>query len=386
MRDRMRRGWAVPALTVLALVALTGTRGVQAGQTAGQAAGQTAVAPTYRVDAAWPKLPDGQVMGPVAWVSAGANGHVWVLHRPGLVAPEQKAHVAPPVLEFDERGAFVKGWGGPGAGYDWPTTEHGLHVDLEGNFWVTGSSPNPAPSKESPTDSMVLKFDRTGAFRLQIGSRTPTAGNHDTKNLGRATSVAVYPPTHEVFVADGYGNRRLIVFDAVTGAFKRMWGAFGKPPDAGPVYHGPTGKDPIAPTGDGPEHFGNPVHCVVVSTDGLVYVCDRTHRRIQVFKTDGTYLTQVFVSRTSDPSAAGLAFSPDPAQRYLYVADYGSGRVVVMDRTSLTILTSFGQLGAGPGEFRGLHAVAVDRAGTVYTAEVGPGNRAQRFVATGTAR
>ncbi len=343
------------------------------------------VVPVFKVDAAWPTLPNDQVMGPVAAVAAGADGHVWVLHRPGLVAPDKKARVAPPVVEFDERGTFVKAWGGPGAGYDWPTTEHGLHIDHEGSFWVTGSSPNPAPSPGSPTDSMVLKFDRTGAFRLQIGDRIPAEGNQDTKRLGRSTGAAVYAPTGEVFVADGYGNRRVMVFDAVTGAFRRMWGAFGKSPDAGPVFHGPTRRDPVPATGDGPDRFGNPVHCVAVSTDGFVYVCDRTNRRVQVFKADGTYVTQVFISRTSDPSAAGLAFSPDPEQRHLYVADYGRGRIVVLDRKTLRILTSFGQMGSAAGQFNGLHAVAVDRAGNVYTAEVGPGNRAQRFVLNGTA-
>jgi DNA-binding beta-propeller fold protein YncE len=341
-------------------------------------------APIFQIDPGWPTLPHHWVTGPVAWVASGPNGHIWVFHRPRLVSEDKRASAAPPILEFDETGVFVKGWGGDGRGYDWPTTEHGLYVDYKGNIWLTGSSPNPAPSPNSPTDNMLLKFSRTGAFLLQIGGRGQLGGNKDTKNLDRATDVAVYPKTNEVFVADGYGNRRVIVFDAATGAFKRMWGAFGKPVDVDPPPPpGPTSRAPIAAEGDGPERFGNPVHCVKVSNDGLVYVCDRTNRRIQVFTVDGKYITQVFINRTADPSAAGLAFSADAQQRYLYVADYGSSHVAVLDRKSLRTLYEFGKRGARAGDFEGLHSIAVDKKGNLFTAEVVPGNRAQRFIFKG---
>lgn len=344
---------------------------------------RTATAPLFQLDPDWPKLPNGLVLGPVASVTAGPNGRVWVLHRPRLVAADKRANAAPPILEFDDKGAFVKAWGGEGPGYEWPLTEHGLRVDDKGNFWVTGSSPNPAPAPGSPTDSMVLKFDSAGKFLLQIGRRGQPGGNQDTRNLDRATDVAVYSKTNEVFVSDGYGNRRVIVFDANTGAFKRMWGAFGKPPDTDPPAQGPSLRYPIAPEGDGPERFGNPVHCVSVSNDGLVYVCDRTHRRVQVFTVDGKYVTQVFLNRTGEPSAAGLAFSADPQQTYLYVGDYGSSEIAVLDRKSLQTLYRFGKESADPGGFRGLHQVAVDSNGNFYSAEVSAGNRAQRFIYKG---
>ena len=372
----------VQILSLLAVLAAPTPEGF--GQQAAKSA--TLMAPLFQVDPAWPKLPNNWAIGPVAWVAAGRNGHVWILHRYRFVSEDKKANAAPPVLEFDGNGAFVKGWGGDATGYDWPATEHGLYIDYKGNVWVTGSSPS-GGSLTNVIDNMVLKFTSSGKFLLQIGGRGQPGGNQDTKNMERPTDVAVYPKTNEVFVSDGYGNRRLIVYDADTGAFKRMWGAFGKPVDNKPPDPvRPAGTVPrptVAPEGPGPDTFENPVHCVRISNDGLVYVCDRTNRRIQIFTPEGKYVTQVFLNRREERSASGLEFSPDSQQKYLYVADYGNSRVAVLDRKTLQVLYQFGKRSADPGDFQGVHGIAVDTKGNVYTAEVAPGNRAQRFIYKG---
>ena len=244
---------------------------------------------------------------------------------------------------------------------------------------------------------MLLKFDNKGKFLLQIGGRTASKGNADTKTVHQSADVFVWPKTNEAFVADGYGNRRVIVFDADTGAFKRMWGAFGNAPiDVPPAPRGGgagganagggRGATPALDTeGNGSQQFGGPVHAVKVSNDGLVYVADRPNRRVQVFTPDGKYVTQAFINRSgpSPQSAAGLAFSPDEPQQFLYVADYGNSHIAVLDRKSLQLLYQFGQRSEKPGDFQGLHHLAIDSKGNLYTGEVAPGARAQRFVFKG---
>jgi DNA-binding beta-propeller fold protein YncE len=378
------------------------------------------------VDATWPKVPNNWIFGTVTSVTVGQNDHVWVVHRPRTVPEAQRAQAAPAVLEFDNNGTFVKGWGGDGAGYDWPAAEHGISADYRGNLWFTGSSPS-GGSPTGPVDNMLVKFSRDGKFLLQIGGRDRPATNKDTRNVEKAADVDVYEKTNEVFVADGYGNRRVIVFDADTGAFKRMWGAFGRPPDddppsgttvasraaaaargaaAGGAARGGAaagrgaaggggaarggaargGAPAAAPADTSPEgapRFGTPVHAIKVSKDGLVYVADRTNRRIQVFSVDGKYITQMFLNRSEGASAAGLAFSPDAQQTYLYVADYGNSRLAVVNRKTLEVLYQFGKRSPAAGDFQGLHHLAADSKGNLYTAEVAPGNRAQRFIYKG---
>jgi len=293
---------------------------------------------------------------------------------------------------YDQAGNLVKSWGGPGKGYDWPSAEHGISADYKGNLWLTGSGPS-GGGPGATQDNMILKFSRDGKFLLQVGGRNQPGGNKDTKNFERATDIDVYKKTNEAFISDGYGNRRVIVLDADTGAFKRMWGAFGRPPDDDPPAPArpaaaPGGAAPAAAaappsTPEGSPRFANPVHGIKVSNDGMVYVCDRTNRRIQVFGVDGKYVNQVFINRSEAVSAAGLAFSGDPQQTYLYVADYGNSHVVVVNRKTLEVLYQFGKRSPTPGDFQGIHNLATDSKGNLYTAEVAPGNRAQRFVLKG---
>lgn len=351
---RLQRHVARSATTV-ALIVLSGSL----------AGAQT---PTYEVVASWPALPNDWVLGQVASVATGSANHVWVLHRPRTVPEEDQANAAPPVLEFDASGAFVRAWGGPDDDYEWPSNEHGIHVDTDGNVWVGGNGGSPE------ADDMLLKFSRTGDLVLQIGRRGQSGGNADTQNLHRPAESFVHSATNEVFVADGYGNRRVIVLDADSGMFKRLWGAFANEPSDTPPDPAPSDDD------TGPQQFGT-VHGIEVSNDGLVYVADRNNSRIQVFTLDGTYQTQAFVNRHAESAltVAGIAFSPDPEQRFLYVADQGNAQIHVVDRTTLEVLTSFGTEGAQPGQFRALHHIATDGLGNLYTAEAQRGRRAQKF-------
>ena len=370
-------------------------------------------APIFQVDPAWLKLPQDWVLGQGSAVAVDKHDHVWILHRPRYVGtlyekPAGKT-VAPPVLEFDATGKFIQAWGGPGNGYDWPDQEHGIYVDDKDSVWIGGSA-RPALAGPGPgnlrSDNMLLKFTNKGEFVMQIGHRDQSTGNNDTKNLYSPADVFVYSKTNEVFVSDGYINRRVIVFDADTGAFKRMWGAFGNIPVDSPdqlknartPHPNPGTRAPDTPgapagggnprpaeTGLGPDQF-NTVHAVEVSNDGLVYVADRSNRRIQVFTIDGKYVTQACINRGAPRnSASGMALSPDPEQRFLYVADFGGASVVVMDRRTLEVLYQFSDSSGTPGNFvvRGPHHMAVDSKGNLYTAEVHPGNRVQKFVFKG---
>jgi DNA-binding beta-propeller fold protein YncE len=370
---------------VVALIGVTGAF-MAAASGLGHAASKDAApngVPIYEVDPKWPVLPNEWVTGPVSSVATDRRGHVWLIHRRRDIPSAKKANAAPPILEFDEHGMFIKSWGGPGAGYDWPANEHGLFVDDQGNFWITGSNPQ-GGDPTLPTDNMVLKFDPQGKFLMEIGGKGQPGGNQDTKYLERPTNTSVYSKTQEVFVADGYGNRRVIVFDANTGTFKRMWGAFGKPPDTNPPAPLKAGTRPTPNLdGDGPLTFNNPVHCAVVSQDGFLYVCDRTNRRMQVFTVDGKYVTQVFINKNEEPSVSGVVLSQDPRQKYIFAADYGNSRIAVVDRKTLHVVYQFGRRGNAPGEFQGLHNIAIDPKGNLYTGEVVPGNRIQRFIYKG---
>jgi DNA-binding beta-propeller fold protein YncE len=336
--------------------------------------------PKFQVDSAWPTIPNGWMLGIVSSVAVDAQDHVWVLQRPRTLEPDEAARAAPPVLEFDADGRFVQGWGGPAAGYNWPASEHGIFVDHKGFVWLAG---------QGDTDQ-VLKFTRDGTFVMRIGRPGESRGNRDTRNLSQPADVWVHPPTNELFVADGYGNRRVIVFDADTGAFKRMWGAFGNEPTDG--VSDPALVDALV--GPGPPQFVPPVHAVRVSNDGLVYVSDRGGKRVQVFTLGGQFVTQVFVGREcrapdcgNGTTAAATSFSPDPAQRFLYVGNRSQARVMVLDRRTLETLDTFGRWGSAPGEFGTLHHMAVDSKGNLYVAEVTPlrpeNRRIQKFTFLG---
>jgi DNA-binding beta-propeller fold protein YncE len=332
--------------------------------------------PFFQVDPYWPKLPEGWLLGGGAGVAIDQHDNVWVIHRPATVTEQFPCcKPAPPVMEFDASGKLLQSWGGPGPGYEWPLEkdEHGIFVDYKDNVWI-GARGGAGDTEES----QILKFDNKGKFLLQIGHRGKGKGSNDTENLGQAADFFVYPKTNEVFVADGYGNRRVIVFDADTGAYKRHWGGYGNRPDDG------VSKDPVN-EGPGSQQF-TVVHKVVISHDGLLYVADRTNRRIQVFTVDGKFVREQFIARDSQArngTVSSLAFSADPQQRFLYVADQGDNLVWILERKSMSTVGSFGQLGRYAGQFNSPHGIATDSKGNLYLAEDLGGQRVQKFLFKG---
>ena len=359
----------------------------------GNAAAQ---APRFEVDPFWPRpLPNHWLLGQTIGVWVDAQDQVWIVHRSSAtLANNEKAlelkegdccQGAPPVLVFDRSGKLVKSWGGPGQGYDWPASNHGIFVDHAGMVWIGGNGPG---------DSHIMKFTQDGKFVAQYGkpnarlsgkdakgANTFTPNSSDKSNFGRVAKIFVEPKANEAYIADGYFNRRVAVLDASTGAMKRFWGAYGKPPD-----------DKVAlgtydPNASPYQHFRNPVHCADVSNDGFVYVCDRANDRIQVFRTDGTFVKEAFFAKNTKQSGSvwDVAFSRDSQQRFLYIADGMNDRVYVVQRDTLQLLTSFGDGGRQAGQFYGVHSIAVDSQGNIYTTETWEGKRLQRFVNKGLA-
>jgi DNA-binding beta-propeller fold protein YncE len=274
------------------------------------------------------------------------------------------------VIEFDGEGNVLRAWGGPGPGYDWPSNEHGISVDGRGFVWIGGNGDD---------DGQVLKFTRDGKFVMQIGRPGRQTGSADVTRLGRPAGAEVDPATGELFVADGYHNRRIIVFDAETGAYKRHWGAYGEAPsDAEKV----TLSRPVPPPQPPPRQFGNPVHCARVSRDGLVYVCDRINDRIQVFRKDGAFVKefQVEPRTAANGSVWDLALSRDPQQRFLYLADGRNNWILTLERETGQVVGTLGRPGRQAGDFHWVHDIAIDSKGNLYTGEVDTGKRVQRFV------
>jgi DNA-binding beta-propeller fold protein YncE len=333
--------------------------------------------PTFMVDAGWPKpLPNNWILGQVGGITVDWQGHIWVIHRPrsltddekgaALTPPRSKCCIpAPPVLEFNSDGDLLRAWGGPGEGTPWVGREHGIEVDERGFVWIGGNAEN---------DNTILKFTLDGQFLSQIGSIAPSKGSNETTQLGRPAQTAIDQATNEIYVADGYGNRRVIVFDATTLAYKRHWGAYGHVPDD-------TRLAPYDPTAPVAQQFGNPVHCVKLAKDGLVYVCDRINNRIQVFHKDGSFVTEWFYAKNTLGNGAvwDLAIWPDPEQTYLLCADGENNEIRVLRRDNGMVVGHFGHNGRNAGQFHWVHAMAVDAGGNVYTAEVDTGKRIQKF-------
>jgi DNA-binding beta-propeller fold protein YncE len=338
--------------------------------------------PVFQVDPKWPTIPNNWVLGEVTSIAVDARDNIWVLHRPRTIPEAQRANAAPAVLGFDAAGKLLASWGAPASGFDWPEREHGIFVDTDGFVWISGNAGWPKPAGPGSGDDMLLKFTMDGKFVMQIGKRGQSKGNTDTENVHQPADTFVDAAAKEIYVADGYGNQRIVVFDSETGKFKRMWGAFGSTP---PPAMTPNAATPQAQTTpDGPPQFGLP-HAVKVSRDGTVYVADRINNRIQLFTREGKYLRQVRMTTDNakaTPVPAGFAFSADPKQQFLYVVDSGPMlmRIVIFDRGTMTQIGSVGMPGPGLGEFNIVHHMAADAKGNLYTAEIVTNRRAQRFV------
>ena len=320
--------------------------------------------PTFEVDAGWPKVPAKWKLGDASSIAFDAQDNVFVLHRPRTLPPDQAAMSAPPVMVFDPAGNFIKAWGGAGSGLEWPEREHGIHIDYKGFVWIGGNNcPTSGLAGLKPlADDALLKFTQDGKFVMQIGRSNQSKGNADTANVHRAADTWVHPPTNELFVADGYGNHRVFVFDADTGAFKRMWGAFGNKPVDDDHCEIVTPK--TFPDGPGPDQL-SVVHAIRVAHDGTVYVADREYRRVQMFAPDGKFLKQLV--HTATTFARDLALSPDPDQQFLYVG--GGNKISILDRKTLEIVGDIAPPGIlGPG-----HHIASDSKGNIYLAQTNKG-------------
>jgi len=335
-------------------------------------------APIFEVDPYWPKpLPNHWVLGSTIGLSVDAQDHVWIVHRPGTVEDNLKAAdlkvgvccvVAPQVLHFDAAGNVVGSWGGPGQGYEWPESNHGITVDSKGDVWIGGNG---------NTDTQILKFDKAGKFLLQLGKQGTHNGSNDLVNFWRAAKIFEDPAANEMYIADGYGNRRVMVLDRETGKYKRHWGAYGAKPDDVKVPPYQDGQPPS-------KHF-NTVHCANVSKDGLVYVCDRVNDRVQVFRKDGTFVKEAFFDTKTLRSGSvwDMTFSRDPQQTYIYMANGVDEKIMIVRRDTLEVLTSFGDGGRQPGQFFGVHNLDTDSRGNLYATETYSGARVQRFLYKG---
>ena len=350
--------------------------------------------PIFERDGGWPKFPAKYKAGFGSDVESDAQGHVWVLMRTRALEEEenkkpaaQRREIAPSVLEFDQSGNFIQGWGGKdGPNYKWPANEHGLTIDSKGFVWILGSAEanknNPA---HLPADSQILKFDRNGKFVMAIGKYGQSDGSNKTEVLHAATNMFVYDKTNELFVSDGEVNSRIIVFDATTGKFKRMWGAYGNVPldEADRAKRPLTELDPNANLGPDErrwliqlsqsfQQFGEGVHDVKISNDGLVYVADRGNKRIQVFTTEGKFLAEQFLAldRSLHLQVSGLALSPD--QRFLYVTGFPG--IYILNRKTLENLGTF-RFTDDPNVQEPPHLIGTDTAGNFYVAAGPPADK-----------
>jgi hypothetical protein len=352
------------------------------------AAGRGDDAPAYEVDPFWPRpLPNDWILGQVSGIAVDNDDNIWIIQRPRTLTAHEAGAVqnppateccypAPSVIAFDRAGEVIHAWGGPTWNQEraewvepedgWPTQEHGIYIDHEDNVWIGGNGQN---------DHVVLKLNMEGERLLTIGQWQQTRGSNDAEHLGRPADITVDAETNEVYIADGYGNRRVIVLDADTGEYKRHWGAYGNTPDDSIDI---SSYDPDAPL----ESWHSPVHAVKIANDGLVYVADRAGNRIHVFNKDGSFVMEgLFAAWTIvQGSAWDLEFSRDPEQRWLFVADGANMKVWILRREDLSVAGSFGHGGRQAGQFNWVHNITADSFGNLYTSEVNTGKRVQKFV------
>jgi DNA-binding beta-propeller fold protein YncE len=376
-----KRNHLVGATFVAVLATLGATQSLL--QRASAAPAKSSVqAPKFEVDPFWPKpLPNHWLLGNAIGVGVDKDDHIYIVHRGAATLDRKEIYAAqdppmseccfgaPPVLVFDAAGNLLSSWGGPGQGYEWPDSNHGITPDSKGNVYIGGNGAN---------DGQVLKFTKDGKFVKQFGFAYANAGSNDPWAFRQVAKVSLDEKANEGYVADGYGNKRVAVIDLDTGKIKRYWGAYGNKPDD-------TNLGRYTPSAPIAQQFRNPVHCAEPSSDGFVYVCDRVNDRIQVFSKDGKFVKEQVIAKNTlgDGAVWDITFSRDPAQKYLYLADGANEKVYIMDRNSLEILTSFGDGGRQPGTFYAVHSIATDSKGNLYTTETYEGKRAQKFVYKG---
>jgi len=358
-------GAALGLMLPLAAVACGGEGGAREAQDASA----EGLVPRFEVAPDWPRLPGNWVVASGLGLFVDERDHVWFSHRAELAGPEDLAAAAEPpgipaplVVELDPSGSVVQAWGHHDEADQWPTVLHGFFVDPAGPVWTSARDQH-----------QIMKFSRSGELLLTIGVKDETGGSNDPGRLGRPSDIWVHPATNELFVVDGYTNRRVIVYDGDTGAYLRHWGAYGEPPvDGGGGRGGAQAEDA------GPPRQFSTVHSIVGSHDDLIYVADRQNSRLQVFRPSGEFVAERIL-RQGGGAAFAVALSHDPDQRFVYVADGTEHKVRILRRSDLEVVGEFGSEGAGPGQFRRPHNIGVDSHGNLYVAEAEPGWRVQKF-------
>jgi DNA-binding beta-propeller fold protein YncE len=400
VRNLTRNRSLVAGASVVALLVIMGISQSVLERTAAAQNKGAVQAPRFEVDPLWPKpLPNHWILGSTIGVWVDTDDHVWIIHRSTATLGNNEKTLetkqgeccagAPPVLEFDQEGNLLRHWGGPGQGYEWPDSNHGIFIDYKGNVWVGG---NGGP------DSHILKFTKDGKFLLQVGKKGArrkegagagnqegqvagfVGGSNDQVSFGRVAKIFVDAKENEAYIADGYLNKRVAVIDADSGKMKRFWGAYGNKPDDTPM-------PPYNPANPPAQQFYNPVHCADMSVDRLIYVCDRVGDRLQVFTPEGKFVKEQWYEKNTlnAGSVWDIAFSKDPQQRFIFMADGVNEKVKIVDRQTLQELTTFGDGGRYPGQFYGVHSIAIDSKGNLYTTETYEGKRLQRFLYKGMA-
>jgi DNA-binding beta-propeller fold protein YncE len=400
VRKLTRNRSLVAGASVVALLVVMGISQFVLERTAAAQNKGAVQAPRFEVDPLWPKpLPNHWILGSTIGVWVDTDDHIWIIHRSTATLGNNEKTLetkqgeccagAPPVLEFDQEGNLLRHWGGPGQGYEWPDSNHGIFIDFKGNVWVGG---NGGP------DSHVLKFTKDGKFLLQVGKKGArrkegagagnqegqvagfVGGSNDQVSFGRVAKIFVDAKENEAYIADGYLNKRVAVIDADSGKMKRFWGAYGNKPDDTPL-------PPYNPSNPPAQQFYNPVHCADMSVDRLIYVCDRVGDRLQVFTPEGKFVKEQWYEKNTlnAGSVWDIAFSKDAQQRFIFMADGVNEKVKIIDRQTLQELTTFGDGGRYPGQFYGVHSIAIDSKGNLYTTETYEGKRIQRFLYKGMA-
>ena len=333
--------------------------------------------PMFQVDTSWPKeMPNLWILGSVTSVFVDSNDHVWITHLPETLTPEETSAAqdppigecclpAPVVIEFDADGNVVQGWGDPSTQdvSEFPRNAHGLFIDHEDNVWIG-----------TFRHHRVMKFTRSGQLLMTIGEYDNNRGSNDTNFLGGPAGIWVDPEDNEVFIADGYRNRRVVVYDGDTGDYLRHWGAYGEVPDDSYSYA------QEGPEGSPPRQFST-VHGVVGANDGLIYVADRRGNRIQVFQQNGEFVMEKIIApeTLASGSAFVIALSPDDNQEWLYLADGTNHKVWILHREDLEIVGQFGRGGRQVGQFLRPHGMGIDSHGNLYVGEASTGRRVQKF-------
>jgi DNA-binding beta-propeller fold protein YncE len=368
--------------TAAAVVAVLVALGLAQNTLDQSAEAQGKTAPMFEVDPFWPKpLPNNWILGSTIGIGVDSRDHIYIIHRRdtfnerteiGAATDPVRADCcipAPNVLEFDPDGNLVNHWGGPGEGYNWPASNHGITIDHKDNVWIGGNG---------RSDGHILKFSRDGEFLAEYGEPGAETNSLSMTTFGSVAEVSIDEDANEVYVADGYRNRRVAVIDVESGDIKRFWGAYGNEPDD-------TNPGPFVPGQEPAQQFRTPVHCAQPSNDGLVYVCDRVNNRLQIFQKDGTFVEELFVKPNSlgDGSVWDISFSPDPEQTFIYLADGTNRKIFIIERETLEILTNFGAGGRNPGQFFAVHGLVTDSKGNIYTTETYEGKRVQKFTYKG---